>query len=188
MPVLGPEGAAELHRRMAEHTAAMAEKLTDILPVSLFVFHQGGSARLMTRWLGNRIAPVQQVSGDLGEKICAAFRLIFRMGFTRVVAVGTDIPGLDVSIMDRAFRLLEKTDVVIGPAMDGGYYLIGLSEEHPALFLDIPWGSGKVMEATRNAAWRNGLSITSLKPLRDIDRPEDLFQTTFRQESHRKGH
>jgi len=92
----------------------------------------------------------------------------------RVVLVGTDIPSITARILLGAFENLSSTDMVLGPARDGGYYLIGLRQPFPHLFADMPWGTEKVLERTRQIADDLGLSAVLLETLEDLDRPEDL--------------
>jgi rSAM/selenodomain-associated transferase 2 len=92
----------------------------------------------------------------------------------RVVLVGTDIPNMTARILLDAFENLSSRDMVLGPARDGGYYLIGLRQAYPQLFVDMPWGTEKVLERTRQIADGLGLSAVLLETLEDVDRPEDL--------------
>jgi rSAM/selenodomain-associated transferase 2 len=95
-------------------------------------------------------------------------------GDSRLVIVGSDVPGVDAELLSAAFGALEKHDLVIGPAHDGGYYLIGLRTDVPELFENIPWGTNDVFHRTLAAAKRRELSICTLPTLADVDRPEDF--------------
>jgi uncharacterized protein len=110
--------------------------------------------------------------------MAAAFRASWASGTERAVLIGTDCPGLDAPLIARALDHLHTYDVVIGPAHDGGYYLIGLhrntQNKMAALFSDIAWGSADTFSQTIERANRAGLSTVTLKELHDIDRPEDL--------------
>jgi rSAM/selenodomain-associated transferase 2 len=90
------------------------------------------------------------------------------------VIVGTDCPGLSSAVAEDALGRLSENDLVLGPAADGGYYLIGLRREVPQLFSDIPWGTGEVLEATLQKARELKMSVSLLQTLRDVDLPEDL--------------
>jgi rSAM/selenodomain-associated transferase 2 len=103
-----------------------------------------------------------------------AFAESFEQGMKRVVVVGTDIPGLRPVHLARAFHALRCRDVVVGPARDGGYYLIGLRRPARDLFHGIPWGTGEVLKRTLDAAAASGRSVILLDPLDDVDRPEDI--------------
>ncbi len=91
-----------------------------------------------------------------------------------MVTIGCDCPGLSKKHIDRAFDALYLKDLVLGPATDGGYYLVGIKYPINVLFEDIPWGTDKVFEKTVSLAQQLGLSIEILEELHDVDRPEDL--------------
>ncbi len=174
IPSLGSEGAAELQRQMTEHTLAKVRQLGHSRPVAIEVRHEGGNGNLMREWLGPDLSYMPQGSGDFGERMANAFHEAFQAGSDRVVLVGTDCPGITVGLLCEAFESLIHTDVVLGPANDGGYYLIGLRQSIPQLFVEIPWGTEEVLERTREAVERLGLSLRLLRALDDVDRPEDL--------------
>jgi hypothetical protein len=115
-----------------------------------------------------------QAPGDLGERIAHSFRQAFSQGAERVVLTGSDIPGLDHHRVQAAFDALEETPVVIGPADDGGYYLIGLRAPGAPLFNPITWSSEQVLEQTLALVEVQGLPVTLLPPLYDIDTLEEF--------------
>ena len=174
IPALGPEGAADLHRRMTEHTLARARALAERRGTSLEVRFEGGGQALMAQWLGTRLASRPQGEGDLGDRMARAIADALREGAARAIVIGTDCPALASATLAAAFDALQHNDLVLGPATDGGYYLIGLRREAPALFADMPWGTGDVLKRTLAAAKAAGLSFALLGPLDDVDRPEDL--------------
>ncbi len=174
IPSLGPDGAAGLHRKMTERTLTLARQLRSYRPVSVEVRYEGGNKRLVEQWLGADFTYRPQGRGDLGERMARAFHEALQAGLDRVVLVGTDIPDITVGILLRAFENLRYTDLVLGPARDGGYYLIGLRQGFPQLFVDMPWGTAKVLERTGQIADDLGLSVVHLETLDDVDRPEDL--------------
>jgi hypothetical protein len=92
----------------------------------------------------------------------------------RVILIGSDCPGLTADYLDSAFELLRSRDAVIGPAMDGGYVMIGLKRPEPGLFEQIQWGSRNVLDQTRARFRQLGLHASELVPLHDIDTPGDL--------------
>lgn len=171
---LGPEGAADLQREMTRHTLRWASELTRARPVSVEVRFEGGSVGLMQRGFGSEFPFRPQEAGDLGWRICRAFDAAFREGIRRTVIVGSDCPGVTRELAGSAFDRLRRTDVVLGPANDGGYYLVGLSRRCPKLFVEIPWGGSAVLRRTLRAAEDQGLTTSLLTPLDDVDRPEDL--------------
>jgi rSAM/selenodomain-associated transferase 2 len=103
-----------------------------------------------------------------------ALQEAFQAGMNRVIIVGTDCPGLTDDLVRRAFRALNDDDLVLGPAKDGGYYLIGLSRPITELFWEVPWGTPEVMKKTLQIAEALQLRVSLLEPLDDVDRPEDL--------------
>ena len=173
IPALGAEGAAELQKKMTEHTVKTAIALSQSRKVVTVIHFAGGNLQLMQHWLGD-FAYVAQRAGDLGEKMCSAFKRAFKLGNQRVVIVGIDCPDLNREILTEAFDSLCSHDLVLGVAEDGGYYLIGLNSLFPQLFQGIDWGTEKVLEQTQNIAQHLKLNIAYLPTLADVDRPEDL--------------
>ena len=174
IPALGATGAAELQRQMTEHTLNNAQQLLSSRDLIIEVHFTGGSQQLMTAWLGRNLHYVPQVSGDLGQKMCSGFDRAFNMGNQRVLIIGIDCPGIDQVILNEAFNSLQNHDLVLGIAEDGGYYLIGLNRPVPQLFHNITWGTGQVLNQTKNIAQQLKLDIHYLTTLSDVDRPEDL--------------
>ncbi|MDY0292652.1 MAG: TIGR04282 family arsenosugar biosynthesis glycosyltransferase [Desulfuromonadaceae bacterium] len=171
---LGEHGAANLHKRMAEHTMSTLQPLHDIETADLFVFFNGGSNEQMQRWLGSSFEYQPQQGSNLGEKMVNSFKHIFNTGYNRAVILGTDCPDIEGATVVQALKYLRSADLVLGPAEDGGYYLLGLNQTIPQLFEGIEWGSDRVLAQTTQQAKQQNLSIEYLHPLRDIDTPADL--------------
>jgi len=182
IPALGASGAAELQRTMTEHTLHNAQQLLSEREVNIEVHFTGGSQQLMAAWLGEDIKYIPQVSGDLGHKMQSAFDNAFQMGSQRVLIIGIDCPDINQVILNEAFNSLEKNDLVLGVAEDGGYYLIGLKNTIPQLFHNIDWGTDQVLNQTNNIAQQFKLDVHYLTTLSDVDRPEDL--TIWQKYSH----
>ncbi len=174
IPALGAEGAAALYRSMAEYTMQTARNLAEKGKISQQVCFCGGNQAAMRSWLGPGAGYFPQVQGDLGERMAAVFQEAFAGDAQRVVIVGTDCPGLSEKIIQQAFTALETAEIVLGPADDGGYYLVGLAVEEPRLFAGIYWGTDVVFEQTMAIVGQLGLSCFKLETLADVDRPEDL--------------
>ncbi len=174
IPALGPKAAAALMHRLTAHTLRQAQALASSHPIALVVFYAGGSLPQMQALFGPDLCYRPQVTGDLGTRLLAALTDSLAAGPQPVVIIGSDCPELSPRILSAAFALLLDHDLVLGPALDGGYYLIGLNALHPELFQGIPWGSEQVLAATLSRARQLGLKIHLLPTLRDIDRPEDL--------------
>jgi rSAM/selenodomain-associated transferase 1 len=103
-----------------------------------------------------------------------SFETLFARGYRQVLLIGTDIPTLPLDHLKQALSLLENHDLVLGPALDGGYYLIGLKRTIPELFADIPWSTDQVLRLTQEKAVSLGLSTASIDPWRDVDTLDDL--------------
>jgi rSAM/selenodomain-associated transferase 2/rSAM/selenodomain-associated transferase 1 len=174
IPALGPGGAAELQRRMAERAFGWGRDLARRGEVELEVRFQGGDARAMKRWLGRGARFVPQGAGDLGARMARAMRDGFAGGATRLVIIGADVPSLAPRHVERALAALDYADLVLGPASDGGYYLIATRRPIPAIFDGIDWGSRSVWMQTLEKAAALRLEVERIEPLHDVDRPEDL--------------
>ena len=171
---LGEEGAAKLQKELTEKTLQKIDRLVKTSHVEPVIYFEGGDLASMQNWLGPERLYKPQAHGDLGEKLKKAFSDAFDAGAERVVTIGCDCPGLSREHIGRAFDSLYLKDLVLGPATDGGYYLIGIKCPIDALFDDILWGTDKVFEKTLSLAQQLGLSIEILEELQDVDRPEDL--------------
>jgi hypothetical protein len=172
---LGSVGAAKLQRQMTEYTLAQVQFLQSFYPVSIQVRFAGGNKQLMQEWLGFELDCLAQGEGDLGEKMANAFIAAFENQIASVAIIGSDCPGLTPQLMAQAFQQLHLgSDLVLGSAIDGGYYLIALSRFIPELFTGISWGSDRVLQQTVAIAQQLNLAIAYLPPLADVDRPEDL--------------
>jgi hypothetical protein len=174
IPLLGAEGAATLQRQMTEHKLAEVNQLQAFYPLSVQVHFVGGNEQLMQEWLGLNWVYRRQSEGDIGDRMASAFQASFAAGMTAVVLIGSDCPELNAPLMVEAFQLLRQHDLVLGPALDGGYYLIGLRRLIPELFTGIPWSTAEVLQQTITIAKRLGLAVAKLPLLSDVDRPEDL--------------
>ncbi|TVQ67296.1 MAG: glycosyltransferase [Balneolaceae bacterium] len=115
-----------------------------------------------------------QCGGGLGERMRNAFKTVFEEGYTKAVIIGSDCPYLTSVLIENAFTALEKHTLVVGPALDGGYYLLGMKQLHEELFRDMPWSTRGVLKATLKRAERSGYSVALLPELGDIDTKEDL--------------
>jgi uncharacterized protein len=174
IPALGASGAATVHRQMTEHTLSQVRKLHSTQGISIAVHFDGNGYQQMQDWLGADLVYQSQPSGDLGLRMARSFDSAFQAGVARVAIIGTDCPGLDTELMGTAFDLLLTHDLVLGPAIDGGYYLIGLRYFVPELFVGISWSTDRVLIQTVAIAHKLNLSVGYLPILADVDRPEDL--------------
>ena len=174
VPALGPEGAADVQRNMTGHTLDWVRDLAAGSPISVEVRFEGGDAEKMAACFGGHVSYRPQGPGDLGCRMAAAFAEAFGEGSEQIVIIGTDCPEITPELIRESFERLSTRDLVLGPAIDGGYYLIGLRRPAPGLFNGIPWGSQRVLEDTLRVASELSLGVFLLKELSDVDRPEDL--------------
>ena len=121
-----------------------------------------------------------QTGSNLGDRMRNAFRSLFENGYSSVVIIGTDCADLKISDLNDAYMGLSHSDLVIGPAQDGGYYLLGMSRFLPEIFDDIPWSTSRVLELTLDTANKAGLDYEFLEIRSDIDTFEDWQNYTFR--------
>lgn len=179
IPVLGDAGAAAVHRELTEHTLSTMDQSASTFSFEAEIRYTGGSPADMAGWLGPHRLYVDQGAGALGARMERAAADAFDSGVNQVVIIGADCPELSPGILKRAFDLLIRQDVVLGPATDGGYYLVGIRQSawerarHP-LFADIPWSTADVLTETVRHAHAAGLEVARLNYLGDVDRPEDL--------------
>lgn len=168
---LGPDGA----EKAAEIYRAMVPATLDIVRASTgeeHVYHAPPGPEFQHRfaeWLGPDLHYHSQSKGDLGARLLAAFQPDV---FT--IVIGTDCPDLTQEHLDEAFYRLGHADVVLGPAFDGGYYLLGAKMPHPALFQNMPWSTDAVFAETLRRCEAAGLKVERLPTLNDLDTIEDL--------------
>lgn len=115
-----------------------------------------------------------QQGNDLGERMENGFKASLAAGYKKAIIIGSDCPGMDENILNDSFEKLTGFDIVIGPATDGGYYLLGMKKNHPYLFQNIEWSTDKVLQQTIDLCNRNHLSYYLLPELSDIDEEKDL--------------
>ena len=130
----------------------------------------------MRRAIDPGVDVVAQRGGTLGERLVHLFEDTFRLGYESVLIVGSDLPDLPHAVLARAHAALAGAGdrVVLGPATDGGYYLVGLRRMHPELFAGVDWGTSRVMEQTTATAARIGLPVERLLEWSDVDDLQDL--------------
>lgn len=173
-PPLTPEEAAGLYRCMLLDTLTMVASLSDISPFIFFQNEPGAAAYF--RKIAPGTASQPQRGRDLGERMRNAFTEIFSRGFSQVAIIGTDSPDLPPEHIIKAFGLLEgeQTDLVFGPAEDGGYYLLAMKKLWEGLFSDLPWSSAGLLAASVARAETLRLGAAFLPEWHDIDTGVDL--------------
>ncbi len=169
---IGHEKALQVYEALLAHT------LATVLPIDAdkHVFY-GNEVPENDIWSEAGFNRDLQDGADLGDRMAHAFAFAFRKGYEKVVVIGTDCPEITPEILTHAFRQLDNNEVVVGPATDGGYYLLGMRRFYPDLFKEIPWSTDEVFKLTRNALRAKSISFSLLPELHDIDVVEDLTGT-----------
>ena len=172
-PHLTPDEAAAFASAALVDTLAIA---SSVKGCTLRLAHPPGADASLAALLGTDLPPTFTVPpGDVGMAMCAAIAYAQDHGATQVALIGSDLPSLPPAYIERAFaRLDDGADVVLGPAEDGGYYLIAATAPHPALFTDIPWSTDTVFRQTVAKTAASGLTLATLPPWYDIDDIADL--------------
>lgn len=172
IPRLGAMGAARLQEQLLRSTLRRACSLRDA-DVTLWVAGplDHPSVRKLARTFG--VALRSQHGDNLGDRMRNAFEATLEEAGP-VLLIGTDCPAQTVADLERAREMLQSSDAVLQPTEDGGYALIGMKRLQRALFSAVPWGTERVLHATREHAARHGIALAELAETWDLDRPEDL--------------
>lgn len=168
----GAEKALEVYQALLRHTRAVCE----VVHAETFVFYHDFINKT-DEW--QKFSRRLQTGNDLGEKMSNAFAEIFASGNSRVVIIGSDCMEISPAIIQDAFDSLHQHDVVIGPAADGGYYLLGMKQVHPQLFMNKTWSTETVLQQTVADVMVLNLSYKLLPVLHDIDEEKDLDNVDF---------
>lgn len=173
IPALGDEAACQLYRAMVEDLLEQVAATT--MPLQLF--YTGGDAEhLPQAWRQAAQSLCPQQGADLGARMAHALATAFKTA-ARVLLIGSDIPDMDATILRNAAAVLRRHEVVLTPAVDGGYCLLGLNRgiDVAPIFQDMPWSTNQVLAITRQRLAALGRRVHLLPPLRDIDTPADLL-------------
>jgi len=166
---IGEKAALAVYERLLFHTH---EILAPLAADKFVYYHEAIDENDL--WHGNGFRKKIQASGGLGEKMNQAFTEVFEIGYERVLIIGSDCPELDHAVLEQAFAELEKKEVVIGPATDGGYYLLGMTKLFSQLFKGKEWSTQSVYASTIDDLLTSGISFATLKELNDVDHASDL--------------
>jgi rSAM/selenodomain-associated transferase 1 len=170
--VLGADQAAELYRCALQDTLALALSIADVAHVLSYAPPTGTSRRYFEQ-VASDFALIPQEGATLGERISGTLAPLLK-NHSSVVLIGSDSPDLPAEFITRAFEILRATDVVLGPAHDGGYYLLGVRSMQPILLERIHWSTAVVAQQTRARAAEAGLHVADLPPWHDLDTVADL--------------
>ncbi|MBI5800511.1 MAG: TIGR04282 family arsenosugar biosynthesis glycosyltransferase [Verrucomicrobia bacterium] len=166
---LGADAACAAYRQLVE---ALLANLAPLQAVELCFAPADASAEI-NPWLRTDWSACPQSEGDLGERLHAAFTEHFLSDAEHVVIIGSDCPAVTPTDISDAWLALDGHDVVLGPALDGGYWLIGLRAPQPNLFTGMPWSTDAVFGETTRRARESGLRIATLRELSDVDTVAD---------------
>lgn len=164
---LGDQKTLQVYEALLGHT----RKIALALDVSRYLFYSH-FIDAEDDWSNTAFKKQLQVEGDLGQKIHAGFEHAFR-DHDKVLIIGSDCASLTAQIVQEGFDALDRNDFVLGPALDGGYYLLGMRQFTPSLFQAIPWSTAEVAQLTLGKMKAMGASFHLLPPLSDIDYAED---------------
>ncbi|MFD2566454.1 TIGR04282 family arsenosugar biosynthesis glycosyltransferase [Pseudotenacibaculum haliotis] len=136
-----------------------------------------------SKWEGNE--KFVQEGKDLGERMKNAFIEGFEKGYKNIIVIGSDLPNISKEVIERGFEELDSNDLVFGPADDGGYYLLGMSQLNTSVFDDKPWSQSALLDVTLQELSEQQKSVSLLETLNDIDTFEDLIASDFYRTSKR---
>ena len=170
---LGEEEATNLYRCFVEDLLERFSKEAYRLRIA---FYPAEKEREMREMLGDEFSYIPQTGEDLGERMKLSFLRCFSEGARSVVLIGSDIPDLPARIVDEAFLALDRNEAVIGPSVDGGYYLLGFKQDtfNGDVFMGLPWGAETVFQETMKILHMAGALVHLLPVWWDIDKPEDI--------------
>jgi len=165
---IGEEKALNVYRMLLDLTYSQVAKLSSS---DIFVYY---SDEIGDRSFHFPVTKRIQKGQNLGHRMAVAFEEVFLSGYQKTVIIGTDCPEISAELLEQAFGVLDQKDAVIGPALDGGYYLLGMCRFNESLFQNMPWSSSEVTAQTIEKLNLHKISFGLLKTLRDIDTEEDL--------------
>ncbi len=164
---VGNDRALEIYHLLLKYTrtVALATRADKALYYSSFLEEDEWDASIFDKHV--------QVGNDLGERMGNAFNDAFEAGTDKAVIIGSDCGELTPEILEKAFLALDEVPLVLGPAKDGGYYLLGMRKFHPSLFEAMPWSQANLLTKTLEKVEGLGLAYHLLPTLSDVDREED---------------
>jgi uncharacterized protein len=165
---VGPDEALRIYQILLEHTRLVTERVQ----ANRWLYYSD-SVDQDDKWSSQHFDKKMQSTGDLGQRMLAAFEAAFAAGSHQVVIIGSDCAELTATHIEAAFEALNTSDVVLGPSLDGGYYLLGMNQLIPTLFEGIAWSTEQVLHQTQTAVAAIGLRCHLLEPLSDIDTEAD---------------
>lgn len=177
-PRIPPDKATELYRCLLQDRISQMAELDE--PELAIAYTPESAAAYFKARKPDRFRLFAQKGKTLSDRLTRLFSDRFAEGYTAVSVIDSDTPDLESSIMNQSFRLLASHDAVYGPSHDGGFYLVGLRNPHPAIFEEIPWSTPDVLQASLMNAEKLGLKTALLPERRDIDTYDDLVDFYMR--------
>lgn len=170
---IGDEHALELYSLFIRDTLFMLDAACIDY---LITYYPQSGLPVLKALVGDSIRCMPQRGGDFGDRLLNSFLDAFSLGYSEVVLIGSDSPDLPSSIIQKAFATLSEADAVIGPAVDGGYYLIGFKRSSflPEAFTGFEWSTDKVFSATVSKIESSGMRVCALQKWGDVDTIDDL--------------
>lgn len=166
---LGDEAALSIYKKLLQHTLVATEKVA----ADKFIFYSEDIVK-DDLWQTPGYFKATQGEGNLGDRMRHAFETVFAKGYEKVCIIGSDCHELSATIINEAFSLMDSTDIVIGPATDGGYYLLGMKQLHTELFNLQHWSTMHVLQETLALVRELNLSYQTLQTLADVDEEKDV--------------
>lgn len=173
---MGDDKALSVYQSLLEHTVQVTQQLS----CDRYVFYADGIS-LNDVWSDEVYLKKNQKGNDLGQRMLHAFDILFEQGYQKVIIIGTDCFELSYSILLDAFIALDTNEVVIGPSIDGGYYLLGMQQFYPILFEEKAWSTDTVYSSTVQQLDIQKISYHILPILNDIDTEDDWKQYLYQQ-------
>jgi len=166
---IGLKNALRIYQKLLNHTLKIILPLTQDV-----IIYYSDEVIIDDMWAGRQFLKEKQTGIDLGDKMSNAFNHCFSKGYKKICIIGSDNLEITTEIIEQAFHVLNETDIVIGPAADGGYYLAGMKAQYSEIFKNKSWSTSRVLEETINDLKDQTLSYSLLKTLSDIDTYKDL--------------
>lgn len=166
---IGNDKALAVYRFLLKHTHNLIKKI----PIPVYIYYEGTIVN-DDLWKGDNIYKKLQIGKDLGEKMANAFLEVFERGYHKVVIIGSDCYELDSATIMESFKALNDSDIVLGPARDGGYYLLGMNAPFKNVFKNIEWSTPSVFSKTVEQINQYKYRFTTLPVLTDVDTEDDI--------------
>ena len=175
---IGDTEASEIYSQM---TKKIIDESIDTENYSTIIFYDPPDKEYEVKnWIEKKeLQYIPQQGDSLGEKISSAFNEVYSLGADNTVIIGSDCIDVNKEIINEAMEALENVDIVLGPAEDGGYYLLGLNKYTPEIFQDIQWSTEQVLEQTIERINNKCLKYELLKTLKDVDTVDDLYASNI---------